>query len=124
MSEPAPAPEAAAQPEEKTTSAPTKPQAAPIIENKSFADVLKSLMGKVVTFVNAESFEEGGLGYTLEAGWYKAKLTGVGNDYLVLISEFKRGIGKKATKEPIKQYVPIQKIKRITIMKAQVLVHI
>jgi hypothetical protein len=109
MSESAPAPETA-----KT----------PVPEHQTFADVLKGMLGKMVMFVNAESFEEGGLGYTLEAGWYRGKLTAIGQDYLTVISEFKHGVGKKATKEPIKQYIPRDKIKRITVMKTQVLVHI
>ncbi len=118
MSEAAPAPEA-------TSGQQTGPTAAaPAAEKNSFSDVLQSLLGKVVMFVNAESFEEGGLGYTLEAGWYRGKLTSIGTDYLTIMSEFKHGVGKKATKEPIKQYVPKDKIKRITVMKSQVLVQI
>lgn len=109
MSEAVPAPETA-----KT----------PALEHQTFAEVLKSLLGKMVLFVNAESFEEGGLGYTLEAGWYRGKLVAIGHDYLTVLSEFKHGVGKKATKEPIKQYIPRDKIKRITVMKSQILIHI
>jgi hypothetical protein len=109
MSEPAPAPESVS---------------GPAAEFHSFDDVLRSLLGKVVMFVNAESFEEGGLGYTLEAGWYRGKLTSVGKDYLVVVSEFKHGVGKQASRESITQYVPKDKVKRITVMKTQILVHI
>ena len=101
-----------------------KPAAAPILEDKSLTDILKTLLGKVVTFVNAESFEEGGLGHKVEAGWYKGKLSGLGKDYLIVITEFKHGSGKKSSKEPVKQYVPIEKVKRISVMKTQVLIHI
>ncbi len=113
MSESAPAPQAE----------PT-PAKAPAIENKRFVEILHGMLGKVVLFVNAESFEEGGLGYTLEAGWYRGKLTGIGTDYLSIITEFKHGVGKSASKEPITQYVPIDKVKRVTVMKTQVLIHI
>ena len=119
MSEPAPVPEAAAASEMARQTPP-----APVGEKKTFSDVLQTMLGKVVMFVNAESFEEGGLGYTLEAGWYRGKLTSIGADYLTIMSEFKHGVGKKATKEPIKQYVPKDKIKRVTVMKSQILIHI
>lgn len=109
MSEAAPAPQAAQ---------------SPAAEHHTFADVLQTLLGKIVMFVNAESFEEGGLGYTLEAGWYRGKLTAIGQDYLIVVSEFKHGVGKQATTEPIKQYIPRDKVKRITVMKSQILVHI
>ncbi|MHC4077700.1 MAG: hypothetical protein ACYST0_04560 [Planctomycetota bacterium] len=120
--------EAAPEPEPKAAAAAAdvarKPAPAPVIEDKSLTDVLKGMLGKVVMFVNAESFEEGGLGYTLEAGWYRGKLIGLGNDYLIVMSEFKRGVGKKATKEPVKQYVPLEKVKRISVLKTQIIVHI
>jgi len=124
MSEPAPAPEA--EPTAGAAAADTarKPAPAPIVEDKSLTDVLRGMLGKVVMFVNAESFEEGGLGYTLEAGWYRGRLLGLGNDYLIIMSEFKHGVGKKATKEPVKQYVPLDKVKRISVLKTQVIIHI
>lgn len=117
MSEAAPAP----QPSKEAS---PKPAATPIVEDKDLNDVLKTLLGKIVTFVNAESFEEGGLGHKLEAGWYKGKLAGLGRDYLIVITEFKHGAGKKSSKEPVKQYIPRDKVKRISVMKTQVLVHI
>ena len=41
-----------------------------------------------------------------------------------MITEFQRGSGKKSTKEPVKQYIPMDRIKRVTLMKTQILVHI
>ena len=43
---------------------------------------------------------------------------------LFVITEFEHGAGKKSTREPVKQYLPIDKVKRITMMKTQILVHI
>lgn len=117
MSDAAPEPQASA-------AAPAKPVPAPIVEDKTLNDVLTTLLGKVVTFVNAESFEEGGLGHKVEAGWYKGRLAGLGKDYLIVVTEFKHGAGKKASKEPVKQYVPMNMVKRVSLMKTQVLVHI
>jgi len=119
MSDTAPAPETTSDQEMARQTAPS-----PSTEAKTFSGILQNMLGKVVMFVNAESFEEGGLGYTLEAGWYRGKLTNIGDDYLTVMSEFKHGAGKKATKEPIKQYVPKDKVKRITVMKSQIVIHI
>ena len=120
MSESAPAPESSSGDAEATR----KPAPQPVIEDKSLADVIKTLLGKIVTFVNAESFEEGGLGHKVEASWYKGRLAGLGKDYLIVVTEFKHGTGKKGTKEPVKQYVPMGMVKRISVMKSQILVHI
>ena len=119
MSESAPDPQASPDPEQKPKTPP-----APIFEDKTLTDILKGLLGRVVTFVNAESFEEGGLGHKVEAGWYKGRLAGMGKDYLIVITEFRHGTGKKSTKEPVRQYVPFDKMKRVSVMKSQVLVHI
>ena len=115
MSESAPAPQAQKEP---------GPVPAPGLTDKSFIEVLRGMLGKVVMFVNAESFEEGGLGYTMDAGWYRGNLKGIGKDYLTIVSEFKHGVGKSASKEPIKQFIPTDKIKRVTVMKTQILIHI
>lgn len=90
---------------------------------QSFQAVLEQLKGKVVTMVNPESFEDAAVGNRLVTGFYKAKITFVGDDYLELVTEFahKRGEQKK---EPVKQYIPLDKIKRISLMKTERLIHI
>ena len=110
MAEPAPQPE---QPSGIT--APT--------ERGSFIDVLRSQLGKIVTIVNPESYEDAPLGHQIRAGWYRAKPVGFGRDYLVVVTEYVH-TGRRATKEPVKQYIPFSRIKRISVMQSEVLIHI
>ena len=97
--------------------------AQPALEDKSFHDVLRGLVGKVVTFVNPESHEDAPLGFQLRAGWYKAKPVSLGNDFITVMTEFKHS-DKEKTKEPVKQFIPISRIKRISIMKGGTLIHL
>ena len=55
--------------------------------------------------------------------FYKAKITFVGEDYFELLTEFhhKRG---ETQKEPVKQYIPIDKIKRVSLMRSERLIHL
>lgn len=93
------------------------------MEERDFSDVLKSYLGKLITVVNPESYEDAPLGHDIRKGWYPAKPVGFGRDYMIVVTEYKHA-GKKATKEPVKQYIPFARIKRISVMKTEVLVHI
>ncbi len=97
--------------------------AAPLIEDRRFLDVLKSLVGKTVTIVNPESCEDAPAGHQIRVGFYRAKLTGLGRDYMIMVAEYTRA-GKEGRKEPVKQFIPIERIKRISLMKSDWLVHI
>jgi len=102
-----------------TAAATTKP----VIENKSFTDILKALVGKVVTIVNAESYENAPMGHQIRAGFYKGKVAGLGHDYLIIVTEFSpKGTGDG--KEPVKQFVPLSAIKRLSLMKSEMLLHL
>ncbi len=92
------------------------PKASPIIEERMFLDVLKSLVGKTVTMVNPESYEDAPAGHQIRAGFYRAKLIGLGRDYLIVVAEYARA-GREGRKEPVKQFIPIERIKRISLMK-------
>ena len=93
------------------------------IEDRSFADVLKTLLGETVTMVNPESYEDAPHGHQIRAGFYRAKLVGLGKDYLVVVAEYVRA-DSEGSKEPAKQYIPIDKIKRISLTKTQQLIHL
>ena len=93
------------------------------LEHHSFIDVLKSYLGKVVTIVNPESYEDAPLGHQIRAGWYRAKPVGFGRDYLVVVTEYVH-TGRRATKEAVKQYIPFSRIKRLSVMQSEVLIHI
>ncbi len=98
----------------------------PQMEDRSFHDLLSSLIGSVVTVANPESYEHAPMGRQLKAGFYKAKLTSMGRDYLVLLTEdIRQGKrGEEPTKEAVKQYLPIARIKRFSHMKSDRIIHI
>lgn len=89
----------------------------------SFAEVLRSLTGKVVTFVNPESLEDAPMGYQLTTGFYRAKIIGVQDDFIIVATELLHK-GRDATKEPVRQFIRLSSIKRISIAKTDTLVHI
>ncbi len=90
---------------------------------QTFEAVLRSMVGKVVTFVNPESYEDAPVGYRLTTGFYKAKVVAVGDDYLSVATELIHKRGEKET-EPVRQFIPMAQIKRISIMKGERLIHV
>ena len=80
-------------------------------------------MGQVVTIVNPESYEDAPVGHQIRAGFYRAKLIGLGNDYVILATELVHQ-GKESAKEPVRQYIPLDKVKRISVLKGEKLLHI
>ena len=107
---------------EKTAEA-GKGAPAPIVEEKAFMDVLKGFLGKVFTVANPESYEASVVGHQLTESFYKAKLIGLGTDYLIVATEYKHA-GRDAVKEPCKQYIPLARIKRVTLMKSERVMHL
>ena len=96
---------------------------APNIEDRDFHDLLKSLMGEIVTVVNPESYEDAPVGHQIRAGFYRAKPIGLGTDYLILATEFVHS-GRATGKEPVRQYIPLGRIKRISVLKTEKLIHL
>ncbi len=90
---------------------------------QTFDAVLRSMVGKVVTFVNPESYEDAPVGYRLTTGFYKAKVVAVGKDYLSVATELIHKRGEKET-EPVRQFIPMAQIKRISVMKGERLIHV
>jgi hypothetical protein len=98
-------------------------QPADAVEDRSFHDLLKAFLGKVVTVVNPESYEDAPVGVQLRVGFYRAKLVGVGTNYLVLATKFVK-TGKAKGEEPVKQYLPTDRVKRLSVMKTELILHI
>lgn len=96
---------------------------APPARLETFQDVLRGLVGKVVTCVNPESYEDAPVGHQLTTGFYKAKVLAVERDYFTLATEYKHR-GTSAEKEPVKQFIPIGRIKRISLMKSERIIHL
>jgi hypothetical protein len=107
---------------------PTPPPAAPPPASKdSIEGLLRTLVGKAVTVVDPESFEEAAVGYRIRAAIYRAELTTLGADYAVLTGRFvHRGAGAHngGAKEVIRHYVPLGKIKRISLLAKEAVVHL
>lgn len=93
------------------------------IENKSYIEIIGALAGKVVTVVNPESYESAPLGFQLKTGFYRAKVMGVGKDYVILKTELETK-GKNAGKEPVRQFIPVGRIKRISLLEKERLLHL
>ena len=102
---------------------PKAAKAAPLIEDRTFLDLLKSHVGHVVTMVNPESYEDAPVGHQIRVGFYRAKVLGVGQDYLIVATELHHP-GRQTAKEPVRQYIPIEKIKRVSLLKAERLIHL
>jgi hypothetical protein len=92
-------------------------------ELESFPDVLGALVGKVVTIANPESYEDAPVGHRLTTGFYRAKIVEVKRDHIVLFTEFKHAAGHGDV-EPTKQFIPLARIKRVSIMKSEKILHI
>ncbi len=90
----------------------------------SFHDMLVDLVGKVVTVVNPESYEDTAMGHTLTTAFGRGKVLNVGEDYLTIVTEFTHKRGGAKGKEPVKQYIPFSRIKRVSLMKGERLLHI
>jgi len=104
--------------EAKRESEPAK--AAPLT---SFSSVLKALIGKVVTVANPESYEDAPIGHRIHAGFYSAKIVDVRDDFLILATQFHHARGQGGD-EPVSQYIPIGKVKRVSVMKSEKILHI
>ncbi len=92
-------------------------------EARSYRDIIKSLIGGVVTIVNPESYEGAPIGYALRTGFYKAKATAIGSDHIVIVTEFTPA-GRKVTAEPVKQFIRFDQIKRISVTKTERILHL
>jgi len=89
----------------------------------TFADVLRALVGSVITVANSESYEDAPVGHRLGAGFYKAKVMELKEDHLVLGTQFRHSSGH-GNDEPVKQFVPLLRIKRVSVMKSEKILHI
>ena len=89
----------------------------------SFSDVLLALVGTVVTVANSESYEDAPVGHRLGAGFYKAKILELKADHLILGTQFRHSSGH-GEDEPVKQFVPLTRVKRVSVMKSEKILHI
>ncbi len=88
-----------------------------------FDQQLESWLGKMVTIVNPESFEDAPVGRQMRVGFYRARFVGLGTDYITLSLQYVR-TGPRAGVEPVRQYVPLSMIKRISALKPERVIHL
>lgn len=95
----------------------------PITEDRNYEGVLRSLLGKKVSIVNPESYEVAAMGFQLKEGHYNGKITGWGHDYLIVHTAIALS-KKEGGQNLVQQYIPIDRIKRISVMKAGIILHL
>lgn len=100
----------------------TEPAAAATTENRDYRGVLESLVGKKVTVVNPESFEAlPHQGHELRKGFYPGKISGFGKDYMIFQTVL---AATKKDRQPVQQFIPLARIKRISLMRTGALLHL
>ena len=72
---------------------------------------------------NPESLEDTPMGYQLTTGLYRAKVASVRDDFLSVQCELVRK-GKETKKEAVRQFIPVERIKRISIASGEVILHL
>lgn len=105
---------------EEVTIAPSRPRSSSELE--TWLDVLRSLVGKTVTVVNPESYQEAPVGHQIRAGFYRARPVALGRDYVLLAVEVVHQ--RSGEKEVVRQFVPVSRIKRVSIRKNERLLHL
>ena len=86
--------------------------------------ISKSLEGRVVTMINPASYRMTPTGsYKLDVQFYKAKVKAVCTDFIIVLCEFVLD-AKGSKKEPVQQYIPFSRIKRVSIMPKEILIHL
>ena len=78
--------------------------------------------GQTARVANHEEYNGAPVGHRLATGVYKARILKVGDDFVSLATEFKHTKGE-IPKEPVKQFVPLHSIKRISVMKSEKVIH-
>ncbi|MGB0952731.1 MAG: hypothetical protein ACPG31_05875 [Planctomycetota bacterium] len=89
----------------------------------TFSSVLSALVGKVVTVANSESYEDAPIGHRLGAGFYDAKVLEVRTDFVILATQFHHARGQ-GDDEAVSQYIPLSRVKRVSVMKSEKILHI
>ncbi|MHC4956600.1 MAG: hypothetical protein ACYTGZ_22405 [Planctomycetota bacterium] len=115
MSEPTP--DSGKRPIEETSA----PKAS--IETRDYRSILQALVGKNVTIVNPESYETAAMGFQLKEGIYGGKVGSIAKDFVLLHTVIQTS-KKEGGKVAVKQFVPIERIKRISMMKDEYILHL
>ena len=100
------------------------PEAPKALQHADYRSVLTALIGKKVTIVNPESYEAKPMaGFQLKEGFYEGKITGVGEDYVLFLTMVTLS-KKEGGQQPVQQFIPLSRVKRVSAMKGTVILHI
>ena len=92
-----------------------------------FVKLLASLVGRTVTVIDPESFEEAPIGHQIRPASHRMKLTEMLADHIVLVGEFvhhRPGGPRDGKKGHVTHYVPITKIERVSLLDGELLIHV
>ena len=96
----------------------------PSEEDRDFMGVIKALAGKKVMVVNPESYEAAPMvGFQLKENFYPGKVAGWGSNYVILHTVVTLP-KKEGGQQPVQQFIPIARIKRISALKTGVYLHL
>ena len=95
----------------------------PSIETRDYCSILQALVGKSVTIVNPESYESAAMGFQLKEGYYRGKVGGIAKDF-VLVHTVLQTSKKEGGKVAVKQFIPFDRIKRVSMMKDEYILHL
>ena len=88
--------------------------------NEKFNEILTGWVGSDVTIVNPESYKSTALMESLGFQAYTAKIAEVGEDNIKLSF----GAQKKGKQVEVEQWIPIDSIKRISVMGGDKYIHL
>lgn len=86
--------------------------------SKSFEDVLKDCVGKVITVINPSTYIPTLTGYKIDATSYKAKVISCEDGILRILIDYLSD-PRQSKKEKAYQFVPTDQIKRIMVSKSE-----
>lgn len=126
---------------ESQTTTPEAPGA--VEEDRQYIEVLRDLVGRQVTVVNPESYEALPAGGSeLREGSYSGQITGFGKDYFIfetnlaatnlveLVGAANVRVGRahahseEDEAQPVQQFIPVARIKRLSLVGDNALLHL
>lgn len=91
------------------------------MDANSIYDILKTLIGQVVTVINPQSYIPTITGYTIDSEVYQAKLVSMENGTVKILTEILSNPHKKVREKAL-QFIPVDQVKRVTISKSDRLI--
>jgi hypothetical protein len=86
----------------------------------SFASLLGEWIGSEVTIINPESFKSSALGKGLTFQAYQAKFAELGDDFIRVVFQAKKGDAQT----DVEQLIPFDQIKRVSRWGDEKLIHL